>query len=318
LHLVEIKEESVVTVLLGVLVALGAAFCWAIIPIFDRFGLRDTPTLLVIAIRLSIGGLFSLVFAILSEDFLGQRPFDPVQVGFLIGITILSLGVGDWFYLNGLKMTEVSFVIGIVNIYPLFVILFSILFKTEKITPLVVLASILLVSGVTLISTTRKTKEPQLESQVASTSEPTTKIYGKSIMFAILAAFCWAIAIFGLGYSLQYIPPLSANAIRFPVVGALLFLTFLFSSSKARIEKPSNSSLIILAFGGLLGLGIGGWLMLNSIELLGSARSSGILSINPFFSAIIAMVALKEKPTLNRLSGILLVCFGVLLTSVSF
>ncbi len=303
--------------LLGILVGLGAASCWAIVPNLDRFGLRDTPPILVITIRLAIGGLFSLLFAIFYEDFLGKPPFNPVHVGFLIAITILSLGVGDWFYLNGLKMTEVSFIIGIVNIYPLFVILYSILFKTERITPLVILASIILISGVILISTTRKSNESHIENQEVVRIDDIPKKYVKSIIYALMAAICWSISIFGLGYSLKHISPLSANAIRFPITTGLMFLTFLFFPSKEKFSKPSNSSIIILGLGGLIGLGIGGFLMLVSIDLLGSARSSGILSLNSFFSVIIAMVVLKEKPTRNRLGGILLVCLGVFITSIS-
>lgn len=303
--------------MLGILAGLGAAFCWAIIPILDRFGMRDTHPILVITIRLTIGGIFSLLFALFYEDFLGQRPFNPVHIGFLIAITILSLGIGDWFYLQGLKMTEVSFIIGIVNIYPIFVIIYSIFFKTERITPLVILASIILISGVTLISTTRNTNESQLENQESGRIDDIPKKHVKSIIYALMAAMCWSISIFGLGYGLKYISPLSANAIRFPITAGLMFLTFLFFPSKEKFSKPSNSSLIILGLGGLLGLGIGGFLMLVSIDLLGSARSSGILSLNSFFSAIIAMGVLKEKPTRNRLGGILLVCLGVFITSIS-
>ena len=195
--------------------------------------------------------------------------------------------------------------------------MYSIFFKTEIITPLVILASIILISGVTLISTTRNTNESQLENQESGRIDDIPKKYVKSIIYALMAAICWSISIFGLGYGLKYISPLSANAIRYPIVAGLMFLAYMFLPSKEKSVKPSNSSLIILGFGGLLGLGIGGWLMLISIDLLGSARSSGILSINPFFSVIIAMGVLKEKPTRNRLGGILLVCLGVFITSIS-
>jgi len=120
-----------------------------------------------------------------------------------------------------------------------------------------------------------------------------------------------------LGYSLQYFTTLTANAIRTSAVGLLLFLIVFGHPMKGRVKKPSRSSLTYSIVGGIFGLGIGSWLMLVAIDLLGVARSSALFSISPFFSALVAIFVLKEKPSLTRLGGILLVCLGVFLISVS-
>ncbi|MFQ6125879.1 MAG: EamA family transporter [Candidatus Heimdallarchaeota archaeon] len=54
-----------------------------------------------------------------------------------------------------------------------------------------------------------------------------------------------------------------------------------------------------------------------SITLIGTARSSAIFSVYLFFTALIAIIILKETPTISRFVGILLVCLGVLLISIS-
>lgn len=303
--------------MLGVLAALGAALSWAFSPSLYALVMKDTSPLLANVIRTSAAGLFSLLVAILWEDFLGQLPFDWFQVVFIISITFLGMGFGDWLYFKCLKSAEVSFIVGISNIYPLFVVLFAFIFGTEQLTLLALLASIIIVSGVILVSITKNQNVAQLTKRSSHVPESTSKKHLGPAVLAILAAFTWGISMFGLGFSLKYFSPLSANAIRVSLVGLLLFLIFLFDPSKKSVKKPSKFSLALLGVAGILGLGIGSWLMLVSITLLGAARSSAIFSVSPFFSALIAILVLKEKPTLNRLMGILIVCLGVLLMSIS-
>jgi len=303
--------------LLGVLFALGAATCWAIEPSIYVLGMKDTPPLLANAIRTSAAGVFSLIVVILWANFLGRLSFDRVQVVFLIAITFLGMGLGDWIYFTCLKHTEVSFVAGLVNTYPLFVALFTILFGTDKLTPIALLASIIIVSGVILVSKTKNSSETQLAMYSTHLPKSTLKKYRMTTALAILVAFTWGITLFGLGFSLQYFSPLSANAIRISAVGGLIFLAFLLPPSNNKATRPSTSSLTLLGIGGIFGLGIGSWMMLVSIKMLGTTRSSALLSVSPFFSVLIAILVLKEKPTLNRLGGILLVCLGVLLMLLS-
>ncbi|MFX0197899.1 MAG: DMT family transporter [Candidatus Hodarchaeota archaeon] len=303
--------------MLGVLTALGAALSWALSPSLYAIVMKDTSPLLANAIRTSAAGLFSLLIAILWEDFLGQLPFDWFQVVFLISITFIGMGFGDWLYFKCLTSAEVSFIVGVSNIFPLFVAMFAFIFRTEQLTPLSLLASIIIVSGVILVSITRNLSVSHLVRYSSHVPESTFKKHVGPTILAILAAFTWGITMFGLGFSLKYFSPLSANAIRVSLVGLILFLIFLFSPSKKSAKKPSKFSLTLLGIAGILGLGIGSWLMLVSITLLGAAKSSAIFSISPFFSALIAILVLKEKPTLNRLVGILIVCLGVLLMSIS-
>ncbi|MFQ6125878.1 MAG: DMT family transporter [Candidatus Heimdallarchaeota archaeon] len=303
--------------LLGVLLALGAALSWALSPSLYAIAMEDTSPLLANAIRTSTAGLFSLLIAIFWEDFLGQLPFDWFQVVFLIIITFIGMGFGDWLYFKCLRSAEVSFIVGISNIFPLFVAFFTFIFRTEELTLLALLASIIIVSGVILVSTTKTLSATRLSRHSLHTPEFSFKKHLGPTVFAILAAFTWGITMFGLGFSLKYFSPLSANAIRVSLVGLILFLVFLFSPFKKPVKKPSKFSLALLGIAGILGLGIGSWLMLVSITLLGAAKSSAIFSVSPFFSALIAILVLKEKPTLNRLVGILIVCLGVLLMSIS-
>ena len=303
--------------LLGILAALGAAFCWETAPSLYVLGMKDTPPLLANAIRTSAAGLFSFFFAILVGNFFKQMPFDPIQVLFLVAITFLGMGFGDWLYLRCLKTAEVSFVVGIANIYPVFVVILTVLLGTEQLTALAIIAAVIIVGGVLMISTTNKVREFQHPRSQPSTPGSVGTIYTKPTILAILAGGTWAISMIGLGFSLQYFTTLTANAIRTSAVGMLLFLIVFRQPMKRRVKKPSRSSLTYSIVGGIFGLGIGSWLMLVAINLLGVARSSALFSISPFFSSLVAIFVLKEKPPFTRLGGILLVCLGVFLISIS-
>jgi len=300
----------------GILYALGAALCWAIAPILYSIGLKDVSANLANMLRLSVAGVFSLIAAILWEDFWNLWPFDWAQIVIIIALSFIGMGFGDWLYLKGLKSMDVSFIVGISNIYPLFVAFFAILFGTESFNFLILLASIIIVSGVILVSITSN-KNVILHNE-AHTPSPDSgmQIYRKTTILMILAAFTWGITIYGLGFSLQYYPPFSANAIRMSAVAGILGLSFLHRPTRNKISTPSLSSLALLIIGSVIGPGIGAWMMLVALDLLGPTRSSAIFSVSPFFAAWIAILVLKEKLTLIRFGGIILVCLGVILISI--
>lgn len=303
--------------LLGFLAALGAAFCWATAPSLYVLGMKNTSPLLATAIRTSGAGLFSLFFAIFVDDFLNQWPFDLLQVTYLVSITFISMGIGDWLYLRCLKSTDVSFIIGIVNIYPLWTILLTLLFGMEQLAPLTVFSAIIIVSGVFLVKTTNKINPSQQTRPSSTAPENGTKTYAKPITLSFLASITWGVSMFGIAFSLQYFSTLTATAIRTSFVGILLFIPVVLHPTRTHLKKPPRSSLMYSILGGIVGLSIGSWLMLVAINNLGAARSSALFSVSPFFTALMAIIILKEKPPINRLGGILLVCLGVLFIAVS-
>ena len=209
---------------------------------------------------------------------------------------------------------------GISNIYPLWVVFFTILFGTEVLTYITVLAALIIVGGVFLIIISPQNTEPNQRTNRSTSRlmEITRKQYMDAVMLAALAAVMWGFGIFGLGFSLKHFTPLSANAIRMISVGAILLMPYLILPPvKNRTEWPSKNSLILIGITSIVVIGIGGWLMLVSIDLLGAAKSSAIIASSPFFAAIIAIFMFKEIPTLRQFFGIFLVIIGIVLISSS-
>ena len=224
------------------------------------------------------------------------------------------MGIGSFF--TCLKNAEVTFVAGFSSTYPLVVALLVMIFGTEQLTPLTLLAAIVIVTGVIIVSTT-KPNGTHISRTDSMHPELTIKQYGTTAMFALLAAATWGVTIFGLGLSMKHFTPLSANAIRITAVGSFLMITHVIPSSNRKTTLPSTRSFILLGVGGILGLGIGATMMLAALNMIGTTRSSAIFSVSPFFAALIAILILKEKTTKRRLSGIIFVSIGILLISIS-
>ncbi len=301
--------------MLGIILALGAALFWALEPSIYVLGMKDTSPLLANAIRTLAAGGFSLLMAIIWDNFFGQ-PFDWIQVVFLIAVTSLGMGFGDWLFFTCIKNAGVTFVAGFSSTYPLVVALLAIIFGTEQLNPLTLLASIIIVTGVIIVS---KTKPNVTEISRTDSIHPelTIKQYGTTAALALLAAATWGVTIFGLGLSMKHFTPLSANAIRITAVGSFLMLTHVIPSSNRNVTTPSIRSFILLCVGGILGLGIGSSMMLAALNMIGTTRSSALFSVSPFFAALLAILILKEKTTMRRLSGIIFVSTGILLISIS-
>jgi len=109
--------------------------------------------ILVSGLSLLIGTLIISIFYIKNsiQDFIKNKPRKELLYGILAGLSS-ALGVNSLFI--GLKFAPVSVVSPVANTYPLVAIIVMKIFfgKLEKITLETILGSILIVSGITMIT----------------------------------------------------------------------------------------------------------------------------------------------------------------------
>lgn len=126
-----------------------AAFCWAIVNIVDKYVLTKwirKPILPVII--LGIVGLIAGIMVYLIYGFSYLSCFNIV-LALLAGIFFLLMSI---FYFKAVKIEEISRVIPLFYLSPLFILLFAGIFLGEIFTPLKYLGIFLLVVGAILIS----------------------------------------------------------------------------------------------------------------------------------------------------------------------
>ncbi|MEM3579810.1 MAG: DMT family transporter [Candidatus Bathyarchaeia archaeon] len=128
---------------------------------------------------------------------------------------------------------------------------------------------------------------------------------------ALGAALCWTFSAVLYKKALAETKPVSANVVR--CVGTSLVLVLIFALiGKVHVFAGLPAQVIMLAsVSGLIGLGLGDTLYMNSLEILGVARAVPITCIYPLFSLVWAYFLAGENITLPIILGALAIVFGI-------
>ena len=137
--------------MIGGLLALAMALCWAGTGVALRRVPARLDVFLVSGLRASFGLLAILPLVLLSGDWGDYRSLTASQIRYLIGSVIAGGVLGDIAYLISLRLLGLSRCFPIVNSYPLFTVLFSLLFLGEQIDLAVLAGTMVTVLGVVLV-----------------------------------------------------------------------------------------------------------------------------------------------------------------------
>jgi len=308
--------------MLGELAVLVTAICWGISPSLYALGVETTNPFVANTVRLLITSVFSIILGLLlTEVFF----WDPIEIGFLVLASLVGIGFGDWLYLKSLEAADVSFVVPLVYSYPLLVALIKSILYHDPPSSFTIVGAMVILCGVTIVVRERRDKN-RAASETTDNSNCISRVTARrlarkvsiiQVILPIVTSMSYTTTIILYARSLEYFPPIMANAIRIPIV-SLLFTILLFSNPHGRNEfkRIRGRTAVILGISGILALGIAGVLFLLAIDLIGSARTAAISSTSPIFAAIFAVAFRGEKLTLLQTTGILVTCVGILLVSL--
>jgi len=287
--------------MLGEISVIMAAFCWALGASLYKKAILDMNPLKFNLVR----SISVLIFAFLILFLLGKWgllfELDLISL-FIIGVSsILVLAAGDTFYFVGLRSIGVSKTVPIAYSYSIFVVLLSTFFLEEVITVSIVIGTIAIIFGVWLVAN--------------KTLDQTHNVgFSKvGVLAGLGASICWAFGIVLFKIILVNNDPFVLAAVRMlfllPTLGIL-------SAVPLRKKPPSTKwtkSRLSLAFlSGLIALGIGDTLLYIGLDFTNSNIAAPISSITPIFSAIIAILYLKEDISKKVFFGTLLVTAGTM------
>ena len=94
------------------------------------------------------------------------------------------------------------------------------------------------------------------------------------------------------------------------VVGSLIFLAI--SLPVVKLDYLRSKAFLLFILAGIFAPGLVRWLYFISLDRLGPSISASVASISPAFTAIIAIVFLREKLTLSISLGIVLIITGII------
>jgi drug/metabolite transporter (DMT)-like permease len=128
---------------------------------------------------------------------------------------------------------------------------------------------------------------------------------------ALGAAISWAVSALFYGRALQQARPISANIIRLTLTGSILLL-FLVASGRLSILTGLPSGVIVIsAFSGIIGLGVGDTLYLVSLSRIGVARAVPITCVYPLFTLLWAAFLMGEPLTWAVVLGAVVIVAGI-------
>jgi DME family drug/metabolite transporter len=280
---------------IGEISAILAALFWSIAAVLYKIGLKDVKPLPALLIRTSTAMGFMFMLNILFYGY-------DLTVS-IIALLFLSLGgllsplLGGYMYFRGLEYASVSRILPLRFTFPLFTIVLSILILKETIGPGVVMGTILIVSGILVLSREK-----------ASGSEKYPKL---GMLFALVSAICSAFSIIASRAGLYYVEPLWGAFLSLPIPVMTMYVLFSLDKGPVAAFKLDRRSSAVIGLGGIFGMGLGSYMFFVSLTNIGTAQATSLGSITPLFSSILAVKFLGEKVTSRLLSGILIIIAGM-------
>ncbi|MEM3696267.1 MAG: DMT family transporter [Candidatus Bathyarchaeia archaeon] len=132
---------------------------------------------------------------------------------------------------------------------------------------------------------------------------------------ALGAAITWTFSAVLYREALLKTKPISANIVRLTCTSAIL-ITCLAVIGKIEILTALPLNAVFLAcISGIIGLGFGDTLYMQSLKLIGVARAVPITCIYPLFNLLWAIFLLEETVTSQIVLGAFIIVFGVALLS---
>jgi len=262
--------------MLWAIFALLAAIIWAATNILDKYVMTEHFHYPVAPIIIT--GLSGFVLAVvLSAPFL-VVPEAPIL--FLLLLVGVIEQAASYLYFKAILTEEVSRVIPLVLLEPLFVLIFAMVFLGEFFQPLQYLGIILLVAGAILVSLRKKTKFEL------------TPVLALALFASILFAVSTTVAKYALA-SIDF-----WNLFFWVYAGmalaSLVLLVVFFKPFKDTVQKAPRAGLYSVLSGCMVGSA--NFVFFIAISLGAVSLASALNATQPFFVLLFATVVTVLKP----------------------
>lgn len=293
--------------MIGELAALGAAIAWTFSSVFYRKGLAVANPFQGNVIRFTC---VSIVLVVLSA-FLGKITIItalPTSVNLIIVLSAtIGLVLGDTLYMFAIRALGVARAVPICFTYPLFNVLIAVLIKGEQLTLLIAVGAVSIVLGTWLVCKKSNSNDLKVEN------------LRRGYITALGAAIIWAIGIALLNFAVS-----SPSVIGFDGILTVTFLRLLSAwaillalcpimDPKLGFMRISWKTWLLMGSGGIVALGVGGFLLASSFQFIESVRAVPLSSTTPFFSVVAGVLVLHERITHEIMLGAIIIVFGTIL-----
>lgn len=297
-------------IIIGIVAALIAAFSWAVSAAFYKTGAKDISPLtsnlirilapiVILAMAAAFLGLYSQIFLLSSWEWF-----------LILGSSLFAFVLGDALYFVTIQNIGVSRGVPITATYPLFVLLWQILFLAQPTSLLMIPAALITVAGVALLGR-------QLNLSTQSEESITRHQIWVGIIAALSTALCWSVSILFLSSVLQTTNLVLVAVVRLAIAFAILTPLVIGQEYFKRDTVLTQRKLLYLSIGGLFALTLGYLAFALALQLMDTTSVALLSSLTPLFAAIIGWRSLHEHFDWKTLVAIIACVVGIVLTTLA-
>ena len=282
----------------GALSALGSALAWAVITIIVRALSPGFNSVTLNAIRTTAAGLLLVLWALATGGVTELTSVSATDFVLLVVSIVVASSLGDTVFFESSQRVGVAPALTISMIYPLMAALFAAVFLGEPITPRMALGALLTLGGLAVIVTGRGT-------EVHDAGQ-----WWLGFGCAILAALSWAVSAILLKAPLREVDAVTAQALRMPISGLLLFATPWARGSTGRIAQSSPSVLWQLALLCVLTT-ISSTLFAVGVKYAGVAIGTVLSSTAPMWAMLLGVIGFGDRLGATAIAGLIITVIGI-------
>ena len=286
---------------LGILGALGSAATWALICILAQSLSGRLTSAGINAFRALVGGLIIFIGAVVT-GYGAEIVTMPLWVALTLWASILiGYAGGDTVFFLGMQHLGVTRAHTLSMVHPLMSTIAGIVLFGEVMTATRAAGVLLVVGGLALIVTGQS--EGSAEASRARRS---------GIKLVLVAAVAWTVGSVMLKPPLQVVSPVTASAVRSPLVGAVLWLTPWARGTWRTVRTTRGREAIVLAAICLFSA-ISPILYTVGIKHAGVAIGSVLSTTSPLFTIPLEVAVLGRWPTRRTVLGAVTTVCGIAL-----
>lgn len=289
----------------GILFILGSQLIWGISPVIVKFIPLQLPSALLLAARLLPACIPLLIIILVNKKYASQlKKLDRRTIFQIMILGLIGSGVADLLMIQAIRTSGVILAVMIARLeIPLGVILAGV-FLHEKITPRIIVATILSFLGVIFIS----------YNDIFSNSHISTLVLG--IGFALIAAFLWACTgVYAKKLLTNNTSPIILTLGRLLSGGLfnLILSVVTLQSLVPHFHGLNLSNWLSLLFLAFFSSALAFFLYYSGLEKMPAAKSSILLTIS-IVIAIFTGVLIGETLTLFQWGGVIAIGGSIYLT----
>jgi drug/metabolite transporter (DMT)-like permease len=288
--------------------------------LFRRTEKEASPTFINF-IRTLIGTITFFILAF-SFNVFSQIFLLPITLWIILFISfVFGQVIGDTAYFQAQKDLGTTNALAVSMVFPVITYILSIFFLNDPFDIRVIISIFFVSMGIYIIGKSKNNDK----SSIVPQKDLRTNLRLKAIMYAVVAAFGWAIGLIIIDFATNEInnilfteglSSVIGNVIRFPF--ALLILLSMVSYEKykkrsSNVINRTRKTWMILIIGAIIGTSLGAYLYTEAARVAGATIMALVASASPLFSLPFTYFINGEGITRFGFIGVILTILGVLI-----